>query len=112
MRGKGGAEPRGDLVARTRGDIADGFQARAAQAVDDCLVGAERRHWQRVHRFRLLAVSDDAAMDMPGQGARADRGRSDGSADGKALHGQGVAEQFQHHSLATEQMGAAGDVEK
>ncbi len=111
-RGEGGTEPRGDLTARTRGDIADGLQSGAAQAIDDCLMRTERPNRQRADGFGFLAIGNDAAMDMPRQGARADRGRGYACADRKALHGQGIAEQFQQRVFAAEQMGAAGDVEK
>ena len=75
MSSEGGAEPRGDLMTRARGDVADGLQSRATQAVDDCFVGAERGHRQRAYSLRLLAVGNDAAMDMPRHGACAeDRG--------------------------------------
>ena len=112
MRREGGAEPRGDLVARAGGDVADGLQTGAAQAVDDCLIRAERGDRQRADGFRLLTVGDDAAMDMPCHGARTDRGRGDRRTDDKTLQGQGIAQQSEQRGLAAEQMGAAGDVEK
>ncbi len=99
-------------MARARGNVADGLQAGAAQAIDDCLVGAEGCDRQRADRAGLLTIRNDAAMDMPRQRARADRGRGDGSADGKALHGQRIAQQTEHRGLAAEQMRAAGDVEE
>ena len=41
------------------GDVADGFQAGAAQAAGDGLIGAERGYRQRTDGFGLLAIGDD-----------------------------------------------------
>ena len=99
-------------MPRAGSDIADGFQAGAAQARDDGRIGAERGYRQRPDRIGFLALADDAAMDMTGQRPRADGGAGDGGADRKTLRGQHVAHQPHHRGLAAEQMHAAGDVEK
>ena len=99
-------------MPRAGSDIADGFQPGAAQAGDDCFVGAERRHRQRPDRIGFLALPDDAAVDMTGHRPRAHGRAGDGGADGKTLRGQHVAHQPHHRGLAAEQMHAAGDVEQ
>ena len=106
------AEPRSDLVPFARGDIADGLQSGAAQPTDDRLIDTEREHRQRLHRCRLLALTDNAARDMARQRPRADRRTGNRSADGKTLPRQCTADRLQHRSLAAEQMRATADVEK
>lgn len=99
-------------MPRAGSDIADGFQAGAAQAGDDSLIGAECRHRQRPDRIGFLALPNDAAMGMTGQRPRAHRGAGDGGADRKTLRGQHVAQEPHHRGLAAEQMHAAGNVEQ
>jgi len=99
-------------MMRAGSDIADGFQAGTAQTGDHGRIGAERRYRQRADRIGFLALRHDAAMDMAGQRPRADCGAGDGGADRKTLRSQDVAQQPHHRGLATEQMHAAGDVEK
>ncbi len=99
-------------MPRAGGDIADGFQARAAQAGDNSRIGAQRGHRQRPDRIGFLALPHDAAMDMTGHRPRAHGGAGDGGADRKTLRGQHVAQQPHHRGLAAEQMHTAGDVEK
>ncbi len=64
-------------MALARGDIADGLQPGAAQAADDGVIRAEREQRQRPDRLGFLADSDDAAMGMVADGARADRSAGD-----------------------------------
>ena len=51
-------------------------------------------------------------MNMPGQRPRTDRRARDRRADNKALPRQHSAQRFHQRGLATEQMGAAGDIEQ
>ena len=99
-------------MACAGGDIADGFQAGAAQAAGDGAVGAERKYRQRLHAIGFFAVHDDAAMDMTIHRPRADRGAGNRSADGKALPRQRAAHHLHQRGLAAEQMRAAGDIEE
>ncbi len=99
-------------MTRAAGDIADGFQPGAAQAIGDGSIGAQRGHRQRLDRLGFLAITDDATMDVTIHRPRAHRGSGDGGADGKTLSGQYTTHPSHHRGLAAEQMGTAGDVEK
>jgi len=99
-------------MTRAAGDIADGFQPGTTQAICYRIIGAQRGYRQRLDRISLLAITDDATMDMTSYRPRAYRGAGDGSADGKTLNGQHVTQLPHHRGLAAEQMDAAGDVEK
>ena len=105
------AEPRRDFVAAARGDVADSFQAGAAQAAGDGVTGAERGNRQRTDGFRLLAIGNDLSGSLPRQRAGTDRGARDRGADGKAAPAQRAAYDLQQRALAAEQVGAAGDIE-
>ena len=99
-------------MAGARGDVADGFQSGAMKPAGDGVFRAECCDRQRADGFGLLAVGNDFSRNMPRQGAGADRGPRDISADGKTPPGQRAAHGLQQRRLAAEQMGAAGDVEE
>ncbi len=99
-------------MALARGHIPDGFEAGAAQASRDGLIGAECEHRQRTDRIGFPALADNAAMGMASQGSCADGRAGNRAADGKALRGQRRAQKMHQCGLAAEQMRATGDVEK
>ena len=99
-------------MPRAQGHIADGFQPGAAQAAGDGIVGSQRGHRQRLDRIGFLAMTDDFPGDIARHRARADRCTCNPCTDDKALPRQRAAHHLHQRGLATEQMGAAGDVEK